>query len=324
MRLTQSVSAATATVGFVAIVVAGYSFSAPGVKAADDSWRIQQGFAIAPVPLNLTGKDPNLVGLGSYLVNAVGDCNGCHTSNPAAEYTPNGNPYLLAPIFSGKTQVNPAVYLGGGQDFGNLGAGSDIITRNLTPDKTGMAEGGHTFPEFLQIMRTGIDMDLLHPDNCSATITTNCVPFPFNPSLLQIMPWPTFANMSDNDLLAIYTYLSAVPCVTGPPSGPLHNDCGNPPAIGPLTITTTSLPDGTVNVPYSQLLFLTGGTGPYTWSVVSGRLPPGLTLNPLTGVISGTPTVAEPGIIVKLQVADSGTPQQKASASLRLTIGSGK
>ena len=40
---------------------------------------------------------------------------------------------------------------------------------------------------------------------------------------------------------------------------------------------------------YSQFLLASGGTGPYTWSV-TGTLPPGLTLDANSGVISGTPT----------------------------------
>lgn len=322
MKLSKLISAAAAITAFSAIAIFEYSLDAPRVKAqanTGDAWRIQQGFLIAPVPLNFAGKDPNLVGLGSYLVNAVGDCNGCHTSDPSMEYTPTGNPFLLAPIFSGKTQVNPANYLGGGQDFGNLGGGDDIITRNLTPDKTGLAEGGHTFPEFLQIMRTGIDMDHLHPVNCSPTVTTGCVPFPFNPSLLQIMPWPTFSNMSDNDLLAIYTYLSAIPCIPGPATGVLHNDCGTPPA-GPLTITTSALNAGSVTAPYSQMLNAQGGKGPYTWRVSAGRLPLGLTLNPTTGLISGTPT-AQGSVIVTFQATDASSPAQTASRSFGLTVG---
>jgi hypothetical protein len=59
-----------------------------------------------------------------------------------------------------------------------------------------------------------------------------------------------------------------------------------------LTITTTSLPVGTVQAPYSQTLAANGGTTPYTWAVTAGTLPAGLSLNTSTGVISGTPTTA--------------------------------
>jgi hypothetical protein len=68
-------------------------------------------------------------------------------------------------------------------------------------------------------------MDHLHP-NCSATVTTNCFTPPFDGNLLQVMPWPIHRNMTDHDLRAIYEYLSAVPCIAGPPApDPLHNDC---------------------------------------------------------------------------------------------------
>ena len=205
------------------------------VRADDgdnDESKIQQGFEIAPVRLRLEGKNRALVGLGSYIVNAQADCNGCHTLNPGVEYTVPGNPYLLAPPFKGKTKVDPAFYLGGGNDFGPFPGGPGSIehlyTRNLTPDITGLPEGGHTFPEFLEIIRHGRDFDHLHPSCASPGNPANCLPFPFNGDLLQVMPWPTFANMTDRDLLAIYTYLSAVPCNPGPhiPGAPyLDNVC---------------------------------------------------------------------------------------------------
>ena len=56
------------------------------------------------------------------------------------------------------------------------------------------------------------------------------------------------------------------------------------------TITTTTLPGGTISTAYSQTLAVTGTT-PITWSLDSGSLPDGLTLAPDTGIISGTPTV---------------------------------
>jgi hypothetical protein len=215
---------------FVAITLAGMMpvnsslVRAQSVNNQDqgsDYARIQQGFAIVPVPLNMLGKDPALVGLGSYIVNAQADCNGCHTLGPQFEYTSAGNPYQLSPPFNGKATPDPTHYLAGGRDFGPFpgpGGIPHLYTRNLTPDKTGLPEGGHTFAQFLQIMRNGTDFDHIHP-SCSGSSTpanSNCLPFPFNGNLLQVMPWPTFANMTDHDLLAIYTYLSAIPCNPGP------------------------------------------------------------------------------------------------------------
>lgn len=186
--------------------------------------RIKIGFAIAPVPLNLAGKNRALVGLGSYLVNAVADCNGCHTAAPPLEYAAGGNPYFKG---NPPTVVNQATYLSGGSSFGQLIPGTpEIVSRNLTPDKTGRPEGGRTWAEFREIMRTGVDLDHLHP-NCSSSVTSNCFPAnqPFNGDLLLVMPWPAFKNMTDHELRAIYEYLSAIPCISGPPSGILHNDC---------------------------------------------------------------------------------------------------
>lgn len=177
--------------------------------------RIRRGFEIAPVPLNLEDKDCALVGLGSYIVNAQADCNGCHSAGPNTEFLPGGVPYFG----QHPTKINPATYLGGGDDFGTISGppSPNIITRNLTPStKTGLPEGGHTFPEFLEMLRTGKDFDHLHP-NCSATVTTNCFPPnpPFDGDLLQIMPWPIYSNMSDHDIRAIYEYLRAIPCIQG-------------------------------------------------------------------------------------------------------------
>jgi hypothetical protein len=56
-----------------------------------------------------------------------------------------------------------------------------------------------------------------------------------------------------------------------------------------VQITTTTLPDGQVGTPYTATLQARGGTAPYTWSVVSGSLPPGLNLSS-SGTLSGTPT----------------------------------
>lgn len=87
-----------------------------------------------------------------------------------------------------------------------------------------------------------------------------------------------------------------------------------------LSITTTSLPSGTVNVSYSASVQVTGGIQPYTWAVGSGSLPAGLSLNTSTGAISGTPT-ATGSPTFTITVTDSETPTAvTVSQSYTVTI----
>src|SRR5271170_7113762 len=163
--LLRTAAGAAFTLGGIAL--AGWLSIPPSVHAQDnrgdnhgdrDLSRIIRGLEIAPVPLNLEGKDINLVGLGSYWVNAVSDCNSCHTAGgpPNFNYAAGGNPYFGEP-----QKIDPTTYLAGGTDFGpalppgfyapgyGTYIGPDIVSRNLTPDKTGLPEGSHTFEQFL-------------------------------------------------------------------------------------------------------------------------------------------------------------------------------
>jgi hypothetical protein len=152
--------------------------------------RIEKGFDIAPVPLLFEARNRELVGLGSYLVNAVGACNDCHT---CPSYASGHNPFFGQP-----TMLNVDGYLAGGVPFG------PFVARNITPDpEEDGRPAGLTLDQFVLVMRTGIDLDNLHPPI----------------KLLQVMPWPVFGNMTDNDLHAIYEYLSAIPPRKTPPQG---------------------------------------------------------------------------------------------------------
>lgn len=154
------------------------------VFAAAEDNRITKGRAIAPVPLDLEGKNEAQVWLGSYIVNAQGGCNDCHTSPSYAE---GGDPFLGEP-----EQINVDGYLCGGVPFG------PVVSANISPDEDGLP-AGHKRGEFIRLLRTG--------ERASG-------------ELLQVMPWPVYGKMTRRDLSAVYAYLSAIPsCDAGPPPG---------------------------------------------------------------------------------------------------------
>jgi hypothetical protein len=205
---------------------------------------VEQGFAASPIPenkLNLFGKDRREVGVGSYLVNAAADCNGCHSfprflrpggtvpgtnGNLTGNLTNQGSnpiygdPYLDPPPQSVKDQLkanhNVKHFLAGGRCFGAF------MARNLTPDASHRPRG-LTEAEFIKVMRTGADISCNKrrppvyggqsdgvcslPDPPGANMT-------YNPLVLQTMSWPTYHSMTDGDLKAIYAYLSALPTTT--------------------------------------------------------------------------------------------------------------
>ncbi|MGJ6962645.1 putative Ig domain-containing protein [Streptosporangium sp. G11] len=91
--------------------------------------------------------------------------------------------------------------------------------------------------------------------------------------------------------------------------------------IAPLpTFTFNAPPAGQVGVAYSVPLTVSGGVTPYTWSVSAGSLPPGLTLNASTGVLSGTPT-ASGSYPVTFRVVDANGQADTRTATLVVTAG---
>lgn len=181
----------------VAVAIGTTAVNIRSGRAEDfDAWRefdsrVGKGFRIAPVKLNLKGKNPRMVGLGSYIVNAQGGCNDCHTAPPYAE---GGDPFMGQP-----EQINTGGYLAGGTPFG-----PGITSRNLTPRANGRP-ANLTSEQFLEVMRKGTDFKNRHPE--------------ISP-LLQVMPWPVYGKMNTLDLLAVYEYLKAIPSLPTPPATP--------------------------------------------------------------------------------------------------------
>ena len=104
--------------------------------------------------------------------------------------------------------------------------------------------------------------------------------------------------------------------------------CGSATAQAPLSltvvtavsITTTALPAGSEGITYLAGVEATGGTPPYTWSLATGILPPGLTMPPASGVISGMPK-SQGTFAFTVAAQDSSAAKQTQTQVLSIPVG---
>jgi len=90
--------------------------------------------------------------------------------------------------------------------------------------------------------------------------------------------------------------------------------------LGPIRITTTTVPQAVINRAFSATLVPAGGRGPYRWAVVDGTLPAGLSLDLATGTIAGLPrTLGVSAVTVRVRDAFGAT----ADRSLQLVVNQG-
>jgi len=89
-----------------------------------------------------------------------------------------------------------------------------------------------------------------------------------------------------------------------------------------MNIVTTELPDGNIDQGYSEVIESRGGNTPYSYAVLSGQLPPGLTLNGGTGEVSGTPNT-EGSFTFTIRCTDSSNPAKTDDQEYTVVIGTG-
>jgi mono/diheme cytochrome c family protein len=214
----------------------------------------KQGFNISPVPINVTGltsAQAEMVGNGSYLVNALGDCASCHGTAPAflggGCPTPDAGP----PSCTGITFAEPAF---------------TVTSRNLTPDPgTGMVL---TEAQFVNVMRTGADVH-------SATGTGGAT------ETMVVMPWQGYRWMSLYDLQSMYAYLQVIPGVSNAVPAAVKNTTVAPAPTDP--VEPTAYTDGNQGGAGTPLPPETTPTGPDSSAPVPdpGFVLRGLALNPI-------------------------------------------
>lgn len=87
-----------------------------------------------------------------------------------------------------------------------------------------------------------------------------------------------------------------------------------------LAVDCNSLPAGNVGVAYSHAVLASGGTSPYTFAIIGGALPPGLSLGSATGIISGIPQQVGK-FSFTIQVTDSAAATATIQCSININAG---
>jgi mono/diheme cytochrome c family protein len=173
----------------------------------NDPDAVMRGLAIRPLdaPTDLAldampADEQAQIGRGSYLANAA-QCSDCHTNPPRLELQPGMPNYM---------QVNTADYLSGGRVFQVPPpiAAMNLQARTMSSDLTGDMNGffnqsTDSFARFIAFLQSGT-----HVAAAASSKPPRALGWP--------MPWQDFRNMALDDLEALYTYLKALPPLTGP------------------------------------------------------------------------------------------------------------
>ena len=237
------------------------------------------------------------------------------------------SPYTFS-ITTGSLPSGLTMSSGGAISGTPTGSGTSSFTvqakDSSTPPQTATANLSITIAGDLKITTASLPNGVVG-SSYSATVTVSGGTTPYTFSLSS-------GNLPAGLSLSSSGAISGTPSATGTSTFNVQvQDSGNPKetatatlsiTIGSsVTITTTSLPNGVVGSFYGASVIASGGTFPYTFSIIGGTLPAGLSLS-ASGAISGTPTAAGTKNFT-LGVRDSSHPEGTAKATLSITIAPG-
>ncbi|MGA2986911.1 MAG: putative Ig domain-containing protein [Terriglobia bacterium] len=204
--------------------------------------------------------------------------------------------------------------------------------RSITVTATSMADSTKTSSAVVMV---------LPPPSVTATALTNATPNANYSATLQAtggvgtLTWtvaggalPTGLSLSgsgaitgDPTVSGTSTFTVQVTDSSAAPGGPASAQAQfSLTVVMVVSISTTSLPAGSAGIAYLAGIDASGGTPPYAWSLAAGSLPPGLTMEPGSGVISGSPS-SQGNFTFTVALKDSSPTPQAQTQSLTIAIG---
>jgi hypothetical protein len=258
---------------------AGYTYQVSAVQSAASTNPLAESERIGPVS---TGQNGELL-TGCYMPPVF--------LSPAAGSSPlQGSVVTTTWTLQDKTNKSGA--------FANNPASNSLVAVGPISNDVVCAPGS---------VLGGTPVSKIAPKGSGITFANNQFTFSWNtaqgfvgwPAMnLPPGPFPPGCYLLEDDLD------SGQPAIGGQPASAFQVQIYLSDVNESVQVTTTSLPDAIVGIPYNQTLQESGGAGSVIWTIGSGSLPPNLALNSASGTLSGTPTA--PGIYTfTVKVTDS-------------------
>jgi hypothetical protein len=221
-----------------------------------------------------------------------------NVSNPNVSNPNVSNPNVSNPNVS-NAPVSDATYET--QNNGNTGAaytvkliGSSSQPLQLILNKAYSTPAGlncEFFEQTQTILQANINNTFIDPNFANDPVANITNPNISNASIFLAPGEKALITLRGYvDLATMQNIVTTVAPVIAAQAANTNDPTHTPQVAAPLFITTASLPNGIVGNSYNTTLEAIGGKTPRSWSISTGSLPPGLSLDSASGTISGTPT----------------------------------